>query len=67
MDLTLVREDRVGLTSGVPAVPPGASPGIQVGNRQALKASKCEAGHKIRVPFRVVADDDFDRLQVYAW
>ena len=29
--LTLVREDRVGLTSGLPVVPPGASPGIYVG------------------------------------
>ena len=29
--LTLVREDRVGLTSGLPVVPPGAPPGIQVG------------------------------------
>ena len=28
---TLVREDRVGLTSGLPVVPPGALPGIQVG------------------------------------
>ena len=26
--LTLVREDRVGPTSGLPVVPPGASPGI---------------------------------------
>ena len=26
--LTLVREDRVGLTSGLPVVPPGAPPGI---------------------------------------
>ena len=29
--LTLVREDRVGLTSGLPVVPPGAPPGIYVG------------------------------------
>ena len=29
--LTLVREDRVGLTSGQPVVPPGAPPGIHVG------------------------------------
>ena len=29
--LTLVREDRVGLTSGLPVVPPGAPPGIRVG------------------------------------
>ncbi len=29
--LTLVREDRVGLTSGLPVVPPGAPPGIHVG------------------------------------
>ena len=28
---TLVREDRVGLTSGLPVVPPGAPPGIHVG------------------------------------
>ena len=27
-DLTLVREDRVGQTSGLPVVPPGAPPGI---------------------------------------
>ena len=26
--LTLVREDRVGLTAGLPVVPPGALPGI---------------------------------------
>ena len=31
VDLTLVREDRVGLTSGLPVVPPGAPPGIYVG------------------------------------
>ena len=29
-DLTLVREDRVGQTSGLPVVPPGAPPGIRV-------------------------------------
>ena len=28
--LTLVREDRVGRTAGLPVVPPGAPPGIQV-------------------------------------
>ena len=28
--LTLVREDRVGQTSGLPVVPPGAPPGIYV-------------------------------------
>ena len=28
--LTLVREDRVGQTSGLPVVPPGAPPGIRV-------------------------------------
>ena len=28
--LTLVREDRVGRTPGLPVVPPGAPPGIQV-------------------------------------
>ena len=27
----LVREDRAGLTSGLPVVPPGAPPGIRVG------------------------------------
>ena len=32
-----------------------------------LKASKYEAGHKIRFLFRVVIDDDVDRTQVYAW
>ena len=31
MALTLVREDRVGLTSGLPVVPPGAPPGSRVG------------------------------------
>ena len=31
MVLTLVREDRVGPTSGLPVVPPGAPPGIRVG------------------------------------
>ena len=30
VDLTLVREDRVGQTSGLPVVPPGALPGIYV-------------------------------------
>ena len=29
-----------------------------------LKASKHEAGHKIRFPLRVVIDDDVDRRQV---
>ena len=37
--LTLVREVRVGLTSGFPVVPPGALPGIYVGIGLALKAS----------------------------
>ena len=31
MELSLVREDRDGPTSGVPVVPPGAPPGICVG------------------------------------
>ena len=31
VDLTLVREDRVGLTSSVPVVPPGALLGSYVG------------------------------------
>ena len=31
-----------------------------------LKASKYEAGHKIRF-LRVVIDDDVDRMQVYRW
>ena len=31
-DLSLVREDRDGLTSSVPVVPPGALPGSYVGN-----------------------------------
>ena len=64
MALTLVREDRVGLTSGLPVVPPGAPPGIYIGIGYALKASKCEAGHKIRFPLRVVLDEDVDRVQV---
>ena len=33
VELLLVREDRNGLTSGVPVVPPGASLGIRVGKR----------------------------------
>jgi hypothetical protein len=32
-DLTLVREDRVGLTAGVPVVVPTALPGSYVGTR----------------------------------
>ena len=32
-DLTLVREDRVGLTAGVPVVVPTALPGSYVGKR----------------------------------
>ena len=66
MELSLEREDRDGLTSGVPVVPPGAPPGIRVGTGYALKASKCEAHHKIRFPLRVVVDHDVDRLQMYA-
>jgi len=31
VDLTLVREDRVGPTSGAPVVPPGAALGSYVG------------------------------------
>ena len=66
MELSLVREDRDGLTSGVPVVPPGASLGIRVGKGYALTASKCEARHTSRFPLRVVVDDNVDRLQMYA-
>ena len=63
-DPTLVREDRVGPTSGEPVVPPGAWPGSRVGDGEVLKASKHEANLKIRSPYRAVEDDDVDRLQV---
>jgi hypothetical protein len=48
--LPLVREDRGGPSAGVPVVPPGAVPGSQDGNGEALKASKRETGRKMRRP-----------------
>ena len=64
MDLTLVREDRVGLTSGVSVVPPGALQSSYVGMGYALKAYKRETRHKMRFLLRVVRDDYVDRSQV---
>ena len=64
MDLTLVREDRVGLTAGVSVVPPGASQSSYVGKGYALKAYKRETFHKMRFLLRVVGDDYVDRSQV---
>ena len=46
--LSLVREDRDGRTSGVPAVAPAALPGSRVRIGETLKASKREAVPKIR-------------------
>ena len=64
MDLSLVREDRDGLTSGVSVVPPGALPSSYVGKGEALKAYKHETYHKIRFLLRVVEDYYVDRSQV---
>ena len=47
---SLVREDRDGRTSGVPAVPPGAAPGSHVRPGESLKASKRETLPKTSVP-----------------
>ena len=47
---SLVREDRDGLTSGVPAVMPVAAPGSYVGTGEPLKASKREAALKTNLP-----------------
>ena len=47
-NLSLVREDRDGRTSGVPAVTPVALPGSYVRIGETLKASKREAIPKIR-------------------
>ena len=62
MGLTLVREDRVGRTSGVRVVVPTAALGSYVRKGETLKASKREASHKMRFPLRVVEDYDVDRL-----
>src|SRR5690606_11288721 len=48
VDLILVREDRIGLTSGLSVVPPGASLSSYVGQGYALKAYKRDTHHKIR-------------------
>ena len=50
MGLSLVREDRDGPTSGVPAILPGVAPGSYVGTGEPLKASKREAPLEIRRP-----------------
>src|SRR6266511_5933059 len=47
---SLVREDREGWSAGVPVVVPTAAPGSQDRNGEALKASKREAGPKMRRP-----------------
>jgi hypothetical protein len=69
---SLVREDRDGLTSGVPAILPRVAPGSYVGTGEPLKASKREAPPKTNLPRakalrRAVGDDDVDRPQVQAW
>ena len=66
---SLVREDRDGLTSGVPAVMPVAAPGSYVGTGEPLKASKREAALKTNLPRsqdlrRALRDEEVDRLQV---
>ena len=66
---SLVREDRDGRTSGVPAVPPGAAPGSHVRMGEPLKASKRETLPKTSAPRgqplrRAVRDQDVDRRQV---
>ena len=66
---SLVREDRDGPTSGVPAVLPRAAPGSYVGTGEPLKASKREAPPKTSTPRsqdlrRAVRDEDVDRRQV---
>ena len=47
---SLVREDRDGLTSGVPAILPRVAPGSHVGTGEPLKASKREAPLKMSTP-----------------
>ena len=54
MGLTLVREDRVGRTSSVRVVPPGAALGSYVRKRETLKASKRETLLKMRSPWVVI-------------
>jgi len=60
--LFLVREDRNELTSGLGAVPPGASPVAMSGTDNA-EASKREANSKIRNRYRVVGDDHVDSIR----
>ena len=62
MDLILVREDRIGLTSSVSVVTPVALQSSYVGKGYALKAYKRETHHKMRFLLRVVGDDHVDRL-----
>ena len=69
---SLVREDRDGPTSGVPAILPRVAPGSYVGTGEPLKASKREAPPKTNAPraqalTRAVRDEDVDRPQVQAW
>src|SRR5690606_15223096 len=68
---SLVREDRDGRTSGVPAVWPQAAPGSHVRTGEPLKASKRETLPKMSAPGsidpgRAVRDEDVDRRQVQA-
>ena len=64
MGLTLVREDRVGRTSGVRVVVPTAALGSYVRKGETLKASKRETYLKMSLLLRAVKDYDVDRLQV---
>ena len=66
--MTLVREDWVAPTSGVPVVALAAAPGSYVGTGETLKAYKREARSKIRFR-RLIAespleDDQVDRPDV---
>ena len=64
--MTLVREDWVAPTSGVPVVALAAAPGSYVGKGETLKAYKREALPKNRFPLRLLEDYEVDRPGVYA-
>ena len=51
MELTLVREDRVGRTSSVRVITPVVALGSYVRARETLKASKRETFHEMRSPW----------------
>lgn len=62
--MTLVREDWVARTSGVPVVALAAAPGSYVLNGETLKAYKRETLLKIRLRLRSLRDEKVDRRQV---